>query len=148
MSLLIPYEHFCASTTALLLQLFNSSCHFPHYYGFESSFAAGNRELAQQCEMKCSARLLVPTVSVLLQSSSTVCMCSSLQIAFSIYFLGNLDSCFCFAAKLGEMLRRHNMAEAWWCCTLLTHKLRATIHNNSFCSPPSPGQTQPHGHQW
>lgn len=135
MSFLVPSEHFCASITGLLLQLFNSSCHFLHYYGFESLFAAGNRELAQQCDMKCSTRLLVPTVGALLQSSSTVCMCLSLQFAFSIYFLGNLDSCFCFTVRLGEMLRRHDMVEACWCCTLLTCKLRSIIHNNYFPSP-------------
>lgn len=92
MSLLIPYEQFCASTTALLWQLFNSSCHFLHYYGFESLFAAGNRELAQQCDMKCSARLLLPTVGVLLQSSSTVCMCLSLQLPFQYIFLSILTA--------------------------------------------------------
>lgn len=132
MSFLVSNEHFCASITGLLLQLFNSSCHFLCYYGFESLFAAGNRELAQQCDMKCSARLLVPTVGALLQSGSTVCVCLSLQFAFSIYFLGDLDSCFCFAVRLGEMLRRHDMVKAY--CTLLTCKPRSIIHNNHFCS--------------
>jgi len=112
MSFLVPSEHFCASITDLLLQLFNSPCHFLHYYGFESLFAAGNRELEQQCDMKCSARPLVPTDGQLLQSSSTVCVCLSLRFAFSIYFLGNLDRCFCFTVRLGEMLRRHGMVEA------------------------------------
>lgn len=146
MSFLMPYEHFCASSTTLLLQLFNSSCHFLHYYSSESSFAAGNGEPAQQYDMKCSTRLLVPTVNVLLQSSSMVCMWLSPQFAFSMYFLGSLGSCFCFTTKLGEMLRRHNVAEAWWCCTLLTCQLRATIQNNSFCGLPSPSQTHSYGH--
>ncbi|EOB05858.1 hypothetical protein Anapl_01165 [Anas platyrhynchos] len=53
--------------------LFNSSCHFLCYYGFESLFAAGNRELAQQCDMKCSARLLVPTVGLMHNSLAATC---------------------------------------------------------------------------
>lgn len=101
MSCLVSYEHFYVSITGLLLQLFNPPCHFLHCYGFKSLFAAGNRELAQQCGMKRSARLLVPTVGVLLQSGRKLCVCLSLQFAFSIYFLGNLDSCFCFAVKTG-----------------------------------------------
>lgn len=134
MSFLLSNKHFYASITVLLLQIFNSSCHFHCYYGFESLFAAGNSELAQQCDMKCSARLLVSTVGALLQSSSMVCMCLSLQFVFSIYFPGNPDSCFCFAVRLGEMLKRQDMARACWRCTLLTCKPRSIIHNNNFCS--------------
>lgn len=100
MSFLLSNKHFYASITVLLLQIFNSSCHFHCYYGFESLFAAGNSELAQQCDMKCSARLLVSTVGALLQSSSMVCVCLSLRFVFSIYFPGNPDSCFCFAVRL------------------------------------------------
>lgn len=92
MSFLLSNKHFYASITSLLLQIFNSSCHFHCYYGFESLFAAGNSELAQQCDMKCSARLLVCTVGALLQSSSMVCACLSLGLSFQCIFLAILTA--------------------------------------------------------
>lgn len=92
MSFLLSNKHFYASITSLLLQIFNSSCHFHCYYGFESLFAAGNSELAQQCDMKCSARLLVCTVGALLQSSSMVCACLSLGFSFQCIFLAILTA--------------------------------------------------------
>lgn len=125
MSFLVPNEHFCASTTGLLLQLFNSTCHFLHYYGFESLFAAGNRELVHQRDMKCSARLLVPTIGALSQSSNMVCMCLSLQVAFSIYFLGNLDSCFCFVIR-GADAEKARYGQSL--LTLYTSNMQTKVH--------------------
>lgn len=95
MSFLVPSEYFCASIMACCCSSLIHPVTFSTITALRVLFAAGNRELAQQCDMKCSARLQIPAVGVLLQSSSTVCI-FLFSLPFQYIFLAILTTASAF----------------------------------------------------